>query len=246
MNEEIRFLPKKNQDEITREWDLIAPVRDAQVAAALDRSFSLVLEPWVLRHLGFAKTILDVGCGTGRLTTKLQRTGGVVVGLDPSSASIEIARSHDSLSTYHTATVEDWAESNSTARFDLVIANMVLMDTLQLDVVCAAIAQLGRGGRLLATFTHPAFWPLYWGYASNPEFDYSHEVVVEAPFRTSSHDFALPSTHVHRSLGSYLNAFRSNGLDVTHFEELRGPEPVTDFPFPRFVCIEATINDAAS
>lgn len=244
MNENIRFLSEKSQDKITREWDLIAPARDAQVAADCDATFSSVLEPWVLNRLGEARTVIDVGCGTGRLTSSLQRSNRRSMGLDPSASSIAIAREHDGASDYVIATVEEWTVDNPEARFDLVVANMVLMDALRVDDVCAALANLGQGGRILLTFTHPAFWPLYWGYASNPGFDYSKETLVEAPFKTSSHDFALTATHVHRPLSSYIDALQRSGLEISHFEELRGPEDPAVFPFPRFIGIEAVPRES--
>lgn len=239
MNEEIRFLSEKSENEVIREWDLIAPERDAQVAAESDVSFTTVLQPWVLSRLGKARTVIDVGCGTGRLTSSLNRSNRRSIGLDPSASSIAIAREHDSKSDYVIATVEEWAAENPEARFDVVVANMVLMDVLRVDDVCAAIAQLGQGGKVLLTLTHPAFWPLYWGYASNPGFDYSRETLVEAPFKTRSHEFALTATHVHRPLSQYLNALQGSGLELSHFEELRGPEDPEVFPFPRFIGIEA-------
>lgn len=239
MNEEIRFLSEKSQDQITREWDLIAPERDAQVAADRDASYSSVLEPWILNRLGEARTVIDVGCGTGRLTSSLHRSNRISMGLDPSSSSISIAREHDVGSDYVIATVEEWTADNPEARFDLVVANMVLMDVLRVEDVCAALAQLGQGGRVLLTLTHPAFWPLYWGYASNPGFDYSKETLIEAPFKTSSHEYALTSTHVHRPLSRYIDAIQRSGLELRHFEELRGPEGLAVFPFPRFIGIEA-------
>ncbi|WP_166790042.1 class I SAM-dependent methyltransferase [Cryobacterium sp. Sr3] len=239
MNKEIRFLAEKSQDTVTREWDLIAPERDAQVAGHHDASFSSVLEPWVLNRLGEARTVIDVGCGTGRLTSSLQRANRSTMGLDPSAASIAIAREHDTESDYVIATVEDWTAENPAARFDLVVANMVLMDTLRVDDVCAALAHLAQAGKVVLTLTHPAFWPLYWGYASNPGFDYSKEILIEAPFKTSSHEFALTATHVHRPLSSYIDALKNNGFELSHFEELRGPEDPAIFPFPRFIGIEA-------
>lgn len=242
MSEEIRFLPTKNQSSITREWDLIAAARDDQLASDLDQSFSAVLEPWILDHIKHPQSALDIGCGTGRLTSKIQKSGTTIVGLDPSPASIEIARSHASLISFHVASVEEWAERHPDKRFDLIVANMVLMDALHLDEVCRAVARLGEGGRLVATITHPAFWPIYWGYANRPGFDYSNEIIVEAPFRTRSFNFSLNSTHIHRPIAHYLQSFKAQGLHVVNVEELRGPEDVEIFPFPRFLCLEATIG----
>lgn len=239
MNEEIRILAQKTQAAVTEEWNMIAPERDAQVVGNHDASFSQVLEPWVLDRVSGATRIVDVGCGTGRLTSKLRLRAEEVIGIDPSDISIAIARSHDADTEYAVASVEDWVAQHPSIDSDIVVANMVLMDALRLDSVVGAIAHLARKGRVLATMTHPAFWPLYWGYATNPGFNYSSEILIEAPFKTSAHQFGLTSTHVHRPLATYLQVFRANGLAVTEFEELRGPESPAEFPFPRFIGLEA-------
>lgn len=242
MSNTIRFLSQKSQSEITREWDQIAPIRDSQIAANADPSFSEVLEPWIFRHLGLPSSILDVGCGTGRLTAGLRERATTVVGIDPSSASVEIARQHDSSGSYEVSTVEEWAASRLDSHFDLVVANMVLMDTLHLEDVCASIARIAQKGRVVATITHPAFWPIYWGYAQAEGFSYSEELVVEAPFRTSTLEYPTNATHIHRPLDMYLETFRRNGIRITRFEELRGPEPAASFPFPRFIGVVAEVD----
>lgn len=240
MSDAVRFLASKTQSQITHEWDKIAPDRDAQIAANNDTTFTRVLEPWILARVHGGESIVDVGCGTGRLTAKLRQHTMSVLGLDPSPKSIEIARSHDASGRYVVATVQDWVAKHPTYSAELVVANMVLMDSLNLDEVCAAIAHLARNGRVVATITHPAFWPFYWGYATNPGFDYMVETLVEAPFRTRSHAFSLPATHVHRPLKAYLDAFKLHGLQLSEFEELRGPESPSVFPFPRFIGLVAT------
>ena len=40
-----------------------------------------------------ARSVLDIGCGTGELACRLARRGLLVTGLDPAEASVEIARS---------------------------------------------------------------------------------------------------------------------------------------------------------
>ncbi|MBN6753356.1 class I SAM-dependent methyltransferase [Kocuria palustris] len=241
MNINIYSIPKKSQQTITNEWDRIAPIRDVQLSNNEDRSFESVLKPWILGHLGNPQSILDVGCGTGHMTTEFEKMAPKVTGIDPSSASIRIARSQHTSIEYEICSVEDWASSHGESTYDLVVANMVLMDTLDLDGVCTALAQLGRGGRLLATITHPAFWPIYWEYFQHSRFDYSEELLIEAPFRTSSMDYGAITTHIHRPLATYLEVLRRKHIQITHIEEMRGIEPVKRFPFPRFLGIEAKI-----
>lgn len=47
-----------------------------------------------------AKSVLDVGCGTGCLAVLLAASGRTVVGVDPALASLEIARAKDSRVTW--------------------------------------------------------------------------------------------------------------------------------------------------
>lgn len=243
MTEPVKFYDHKDQAEIVREWDSIAPIRDHQVALHQDTSYEHVLEPWILERVDRlrAMKIIDVGCGTGRLTSKLHLRSGETLGIDPSAVSIGLARARDDTTQFEVATGEEWVRRGSNARFDLAVANMVLMDALDLDGIVGALATLARGGVVLATIAHPAFWPIYWNYAGSDGFSYLNETVVEAPFRTSSKSYGLVATHVHRPLELYLRTLRRHGLTVTAFEELRGPESIETFPYPRFIGIEASV-----
>jgi SAM-dependent methyltransferase len=42
-----------------------------------------------------ARTVVDVGCGTGSLATELAATGRTVIGVDPAEASLAVARAKD-------------------------------------------------------------------------------------------------------------------------------------------------------
>ncbi|WP_147374346.1 bifunctional 2-polyprenyl-6-hydroxyphenol methylase/3-demethylubiquinol 3-O-methyltransferase UbiG [Microbacterium sp. AG238] len=240
----MRFYARKNQADIVREWDSIAPLRDLQVSMHQDASYDKVLEPWILTRAqgADAQSVIDVGCGTGRLTSKLSERSGEVLGIDPSGVSIEIARAHDHVSRFQVATAEQWASRVECTPFDLAVANMVLMDALDLDGIVQALGRLAAGGRVLLTIAHPAFWPIYWDYAHLDGFDYLAETVVEAPFKTSSQSYGLVATHVHRPLQQYLESLDRHGLRVTSLEELRGPERLDQFPYPRFIGIEAAAS----
>jgi 2-polyprenyl-3-methyl-5-hydroxy-6-metoxy-1,4-benzoquinol methylase len=239
----VKFRDRKNEADIVREWDSIAPIRDRQVAMHQDASYERVLEPWILERVDrlAATKIVDVGCGTGRLTSKMRRRAAVALGIDPSAVSIDLARTHDDVTQFEVATAEEWVRRSSDTRFDLAVANMVLMDALDLDGIVGALTTLARGGTVLATIAHPAFWPIYWDYATIEGFSYLSETVVETQFRTSSMSYGLAATHVHRPLETYLRTFGRHGLELTGFEELRGPESIDAFPYPRFIGIEATV-----
>lgn len=66
-----------------------------------------------------AKSVLDLGCGTGILTVTLARNGRRVVGVDPSGAMLDYARQRPSASHV------EWIHGDSTAApagpFDLIL-----------------------------------------------------------------------------------------------------------------------------
>lgn len=240
MNQNVRFRQSKSQSEITQEWDLLAPMRDEQLQNDDDLSYSKVLKPFIIASVKEAHSVIDVGCGTGRISSSLRAKGRRIFGIDPSAESIETARRHDPAGDYIAATLESWTDANPLEKFEVAVINMVLMDVLDLRGFCRALAHVARGGRVYGTITHPSFWPLYWNYASNTGFDYMSETIVEAPFRTASKSYPLTTTHVHRPLSAYFAVMASAGMRITGFKELRGVEPITDFPFPRFIAFEAS------
>ena len=246
----IRPSESKTPADIGKEWDQIASTRQRQQANREDLSFTHVLAPAIFELLEGCNLdkVIDLGCGTGELTGQIATKASTVVGVDISSASIEIARTTCSGLTnvsLHHDTVEAFARKWSGPRFTTAVANMTLMDSLKLvPFVEATASLLDRQGSFVATITHPWFWPLYWGYHDADWFDYHQEVVLEGQFKTSSEVTRHITTHVHRPLSSYIEALSQAGLLVDRIDEPFPSEGVQDqFPepwrFPRFLALRA-------
>lgn len=215
--------PKKTR-ELASEWDVLASIRDRQLRDGLDTSHRDTLSPFVLDHTsGVApKSILDVGCGTGVLTRRLASIADQVVGIDPSVKSIAMAQETEQVPQirFVKSSVEDFARS-ADQKFDVVVANMVLMDVANLESALGAIAHLTRSaGAFVATFTHPWFWPVYWGYAEEEWFDYRRETFIEAPFSISGESVREFSTHIHRPIDRYVEGVVEAGFSPPRFTEL--------------------------
>jgi SAM-dependent methyltransferase len=105
-------------------------------------------------------SVLDAGCGTGRVAIELHRRGVAVVGVDNDPDMVAAARAKAPELAWH---VGDLAELALDARFDLVVlaGNVVpyVAADRRADAVAACARHLVGGGRLVAGFTLQPGWP---------------------------------------------------------------------------------------
>jgi len=99
--------------------------------------------------------LLDIGCGGGILSEPMARLGAKVVGIDPSSTNVEVARLHAAASDleidYRAATAEALAATGET--FDIVLAMEVVEHVSDISAFLAAAATLTAPGGLLFVAT---------------------------------------------------------------------------------------------
>ena len=219
----FKLTPRKAEASIVEEWDALSLKRFQQITSGSDLTYNHVLLPEIMKLIGSYKyrDILDAGCGTGILSRLLSEKCERITGVDPSGKSIEIARSiNNNRATFFAETIEQFSE-HASEKFDVVFANMVLMDTLDLDGFLRSVTHvLANKGVFIFSITHPMFWPIYFGYENERWFDYPSEIVIEAPFRTSLDPSGdLVSTHVHRPLTVYFDALKRHGLILDQISE---------------------------
>jgi SAM-dependent methyltransferase len=95
-------------------------------------------------------SVLDAGCGTGRVALELARRGHTVVGVDNDASMLDVARRTTGVSW----ALEDLAELDLVERFDLVVAagNVVvyLAPGSEPEVLARLAAHLKPGGLLVS------------------------------------------------------------------------------------------------
>jgi SAM-dependent methyltransferase len=235
-------LHSKGLEYVVAQWDALASTRRAQIESGEDITYRSFLVPQVVDLLGEIEhqDILDAGCGIGFLTGLLAGKGASVTGIDPSSASIKLARERHPGVQFSSMSLEEYA-ANTSQKYDMLIANMVLMDVLNLDAfLIAASRVLKTRGRLVFSITHPWFWPRYAAYEMAPWFDYQETLTIEAPFSITNEPGGPPSTHVHRPLAAYINSISKAGFRIVDFRE---PMPnletailyTKEWGFPRYL-----------
>jgi len=114
----------------------------------------LALKPWLAIEPG--TRVLDVGCGVGRWSRLLAARGGEISGIDLSPTMIQIARRRAAAAGVAERCrflVQDVAELELNARFDLVLAVTVLQHILEPARLRQAVqrltAHLAVNGRML-------------------------------------------------------------------------------------------------
>jgi len=189
-----------------------------------------VLDPAMLERVtgrGF-RTALDVGCGEGRFCRTLQTHGVATVGIDPTEALIERARSLDPAGDYRLGRAETLEVAAGS--FDLVVSYLSLIDIPGLAPAAARmVAALRPGGTLLIanlTSFNTAGLPEGWTAdgKGRPRFCIDHyldERAVWVAWR------GIRIQNWHRPLGTYMALFLESGLELRHFTEPvpRGGDP---------------------
>jgi SAM-dependent methyltransferase len=106
-----------------------------------------------------ARSVLDIGCGTGTLACLLARRGLTVTAVDPAAASLEVAQTKPGADRVRW--VRGYATDLPPLQVDLVtmtgnVAQVFLTDAAWAATLGAAYAALGPGGRLVFETRDPS------------------------------------------------------------------------------------------
>lgn len=192
-------------------------------------ALSSIYEPIIDELLGDVtdKRVLDAGCGDGLYARKLAARGASVTAVDGSTEMIKLAVC-DTRGADIEYRVADLTKPLplSEHHFDVVLANMVLMDIPRIDVAMSEFARvLTSGGILVFSLTHPCFFCSDWVH--DPHGAKLHKAVAHyLSVKVEELDFWGPTLHFHRPLSHYFDEVTRNGLVVDAFKEPMPPEDV--------------------
>jgi SAM-dependent methyltransferase len=213
-------------------WDESAAAWIAVVGDRGDFGRQFVLDEPMLAHIrgrGFSHA-LDVGCGEGRFCRMMRAEGIATIGIDPTLALVERARSLDPDGDYRIDQAEafDFGEG----AFDLVVSYLTLVDIDDLESAVSNVARSLRPGGtfLVANLTSfmTAGMPEGWS-ACGPIEKFSIDRYLEA--RTFWAEWqGIRIRNWHRPLETYMHAFLKAGLLLRDFME---PSPTGGDPDKR-------------
>lgn len=235
----IRPCPAKGHAELILEWDQLAEERHRQITSGDDLSFNHVVVPttWRLLEDSDRAVVLDVGSGTGEFTVQLAHASGRVIAVEPSRASMALARrvcrGAENV-RFVEASLEEVTHRLDERPATAAVAVMTMMTAPDLRAFARALSALLREhGRFVGVLTHPCFWPGYWGYDKELWFTYGIETFIEAPFVISRCRTNVRTTHIHRPLEQYVNVFAEEGFRLESLvEPIPQPEVQALYPTP--------------
>jgi 2-polyprenyl-3-methyl-5-hydroxy-6-metoxy-1,4-benzoquinol methylase len=126
------------------------------VSKGSQNSFSANL----LKAIGYNKTVLECGCGTGQLSHFLQLNNNHVLGIDMSLGSLKLAVDHkirNGLSRSGFAQMNIFDLAVRDASFDVVISHGVLHHTFDARRAFAAIARKAKPGGIIMVGLYNSF-----------------------------------------------------------------------------------------
>jgi len=145
-------------------WDDLSDWYDDKQGESGDLWHRALIDPMLLKLIGDCrdKEILDLGCGNGYLARRFAREGARVTAIDSSLKMIKNAQAHDpkdGLKIKYIHTDANRLDMISDASFDLVFANMSLMDIEDAEGSLREVSRVlkGRKGRFVASISHPCF-----------------------------------------------------------------------------------------
>ena len=199
--------------------------RNALDPRGLDTLFYRPMEQLIVSRR--PSSVLDYGCGDGRLSERLAHAGAKVTGYDPDPVCIEGCRRRDGAATYGSTELRR-ALLVGSARFDAVVCSRVICtitDSAEFEGVLRNLRQLVTdSGDIFVAVCNPFYLDttsMELAEKHLPEnFRYENTFNYIKTVRSTGNQ----RTEMHRSYDTYRWAFAKVGLSVRDARELAGTD----------------------
>lgn len=201
--------------------------------------------------------ILDLACGQGFFSERLQKTGATIIGVDASGALIGRARKIAPKVKFVVSPADrlDFLKENSVDKIIIVLAIQNIENPSSVFKECARV--LKPKGQMIIVMNHPAFRipkQSSWGWDDKEKIQYRRldGYLSESKVKIQMHpgkDAGAFTLSFHRPLQFYFKVLRKNNLAVKNIEEWESHKKSQPGPrakaedkarkeFPLFLCME--------
>jgi 2-polyprenyl-3-methyl-5-hydroxy-6-metoxy-1,4-benzoquinol methylase len=222
-------------DDVKDIWNANAEFWDSKMGEGNDFHKTLI-EPVQLNLLNIQKNdkILDIACGNGQFSRKMNQLGAQVTAIDLSDTFIEISRQKSDKSIDFKVidvTKIDELKSLDDLLFDSIVCTMALMDIENIEVLIEFLPRiLKENGKFVFSVLHPCFnssenilsheQDESGGEVKNKYFVKISNYLVEKSYMgIGMVGQPRPQYYFHRSISSLLNVFLKNGFYLDALEE---------------------------
>ena len=217
------------RERLKDEWEDMAEEWIRLHSEGEDELREVVLDGWMLDAAGDVSglKVIDLGCGEGRFTRMLTKSGAKVTGVDLCRPLIEYAESHRvGNETYLLADMENLVGVPDN-EFHLAISYVSLVDVLDMQrAISAAFRVIRLGGRFVVCNVHPMrMASVGWIKQGDVKLHYPVDNYFdESPRELGSRD-GKPWTNFHRTLETHTMAFLDAGFVI---DAIREPKPTPE------------------
>ena len=217
------------RERLKAEWEDMAEEWIRLHGEGKDELREVVLDGWMLDAAGDVSGLkmIDLGCGEGRFTRMLAKSGARVTGVDLCRPLIEYAESHRiGDETYLIADMED-LDGVPDNEFDLAISYVSLVDVLDMQrAISAAFRVMRRGARFVVCNVHPMrMASIGWIRQGDVKLHYPVDNYFDESARELRFRDGKPLTNFHRTLETHAMAFLDAGFEI---EAIREPKPTQE------------------
>ena len=210
------------------QWNDSANWYDQNMGEEGDELNKTIIRPNILRALGNlqGKILLDVGCGSGYLTSELAKTAGKVIGTDFAPDFVKLCqekyKNQPNLSFQVQNVTEKFAFQ--TESIDMVLCKMVLQYVDSISNFANESARILRfGGKVLVIVDHPFHSQFYHAQnlagKRNPKYAGSQDYFSREPQTKLSLWGKVELTWYPKTIADYIQPFVDAGLTLSDINE---------------------------
>ncbi|MCE2855651.1 MAG: class I SAM-dependent methyltransferase [Ilumatobacteraceae bacterium] len=211
-----------------RLWEENAPWWIDNFTAGVDPEYEDQIIPLLRSEVAGARRVLDIGCGEGQLSRVMRESEAEVVGVEVTTAQLDIASRRGGGARYVQASSDGLPFS--AASFDTAVVCLVFEHVDLLEESIAEVARvLEPGGRFCFFLNHPLLQTPGSGWIDDHIIDPPEQYWRIGAYlvETESIEEVQPGVHirfVHRPLSVYVNTLSRHGLTIEAMIEPQPPE----------------------